>query len=137
MTLLSAREDVLLRTLAAVSGIPRKLAYVAGLRNADMRYEHAGLSRAHGEVAVQRTVHQIHTELFQECLRTRLRELVAQVAAPEDEPEGADPLTVAAAQLTQAHPAGCTAAEARHFNSTVVALRELGAAQAAANRQAA
>ena len=47
MTLKSIAEDLQQRTLRAVAGFLGKLAYLAGLREADGRYVHWGLGRVH------------------------------------------------------------------------------------------
>ena len=49
MTLKSALQDVRETTLAAVSGLLAKLAYLASLRRKEGGYRHWGMSLVHGE----------------------------------------------------------------------------------------
>ncbi len=76
MTLKSALQDVKETTLAAVSGLLGKLAYLASLRRAQGRYEHWGMEVVHGPEASERALRTAHAEVVTGVLRTPLASLV-------------------------------------------------------------
>ncbi len=76
MTLKSALQDVKETTLAAVSGLLGKLAYLASLRRAQGRYEHWGMDLVHGPESSERAWRTAHAEIVAGVLRTPLAELV-------------------------------------------------------------
>ena len=76
MTLKSALQDVKETTLAAVSGLLGKLAYLASLRRAQGRYEHWGMELVHGPESSERALRTAHTEVLAGVLRTPLASLV-------------------------------------------------------------
>jgi hypothetical protein len=76
MTLKSALQDVKETTLAAVSGLLGKLAYLASLRRPQGRYEHWGMESVHGREASERALKAAHAEVVTGVLRTRLPILV-------------------------------------------------------------
>jgi len=76
MTLKSALQDVKETTLAAVSGLLGKLAYLASLRRAQDRYEHWGMELVHGPESAERAFKTAHAEIVAGVLRTPLQSLV-------------------------------------------------------------
>ena len=76
MTLKSALQDVKETTLAAVSGLLGKLAYLASLRRAQDRYEHWGMELVHGPESTERALKTAHAEIVAGVLRTPLQSLV-------------------------------------------------------------
>jgi hypothetical protein len=76
MTLKSALQDVKETTLAAVSGLLGKLAYLASLRRAQDRYEHWGMELVHGPESSERALKTAHAEIVAGVLRTPLALLV-------------------------------------------------------------
>jgi hypothetical protein len=76
MTLKSALQDVKETTLAAVSGLLGKLAYLASLRRAHGRYEHWGMELIHGAESAERALRTAHAEIVAGVLRTPLGSLV-------------------------------------------------------------
>jgi hypothetical protein len=76
MTLKSALQDVKETTLAAVSGLLGKLAYLASLRRAQGRYEHWGMELIHGPESSERALKTAHAEVVAGVLRTPLESLV-------------------------------------------------------------
>jgi len=76
MTLKSALQDVKETTLAAVSGLLGKLAYVASLRRAQGRYEHWGMELVHGPESAERALRTAHTEIVTGILRTPMESLL-------------------------------------------------------------
>lgn len=76
MTLKSAMQDVKETTLAAVSGLLGKLAYLASLRRSQGRYEHWGMALVHGAESSERALKTAHAEVVAGVLRTPLQSLV-------------------------------------------------------------
>jgi hypothetical protein len=76
MTLKSALQDVKETTLAAVSGLLGKLAYIASLRRAKGRYEHWGMELIHGSESAERALKTAHAEIVAGVLRTPLEALI-------------------------------------------------------------
>jgi hypothetical protein len=76
MTLKSALRDLKETTLAAVSGLLGKLAYLASLRREHGRYEHWGMESVYGEGAAQRALKTAHSEMLTGVLRTPLATLL-------------------------------------------------------------
>jgi hypothetical protein len=75
MTLKSALQDVKETTLAAVSGLLGKLAYLASLRRSQGRYEHWGMEVVHGPESSERALRTAHAEVVAGVLRTPLASL--------------------------------------------------------------
>jgi hypothetical protein len=75
MPLLNANEDFVTRSLGPLSSVWERLAYVAGLRNSNGRYEHWGMSQAHGRNTAQKAMAEAHSELFRQTLAAPIREL--------------------------------------------------------------
>ena len=63
MTLKSALQDLKETTLAAVSGLLGKLAYLASLRTVEGRYEHWGMQAVHGPESSERALKTAHGEI--------------------------------------------------------------------------
>jgi hypothetical protein len=76
MTLKSALQDVKETTLAAVSGLLGKLAYLASLRRGQGRYEHWGMEQVHGPDSTERALRTAHAEVVNGILRAPLESLV-------------------------------------------------------------
>lgn len=76
MTLKSALQDLKETTLAAVSGLLGKLAYLASLRRSHGRYEHWGMETVHGAESSERALRTAHNEIVTGILRTPLPTLL-------------------------------------------------------------
>jgi hypothetical protein len=76
MTLKSALQDLRETTLAAVSGLLGKLAYLASLRRAQGRYEHWGMQAVYGTESSERALKAAHAEVAAGVLRTPLPRLL-------------------------------------------------------------
>src|SRR3989442_2755927 len=76
MTLKSALQDVKETTLAAVSGLLGKLAYLASLRRGQAGYRHWGIALVHGPDSSERTLKAADAEVLTGVLRTPVSELV-------------------------------------------------------------
>ena len=75
MTLKSALQDVRETTLAAVSGLLGKLAYLASLRRKG-GYQHWGMSLVHGEESSERALRTAHAEVVAGVLRQPIGSLI-------------------------------------------------------------
>ncbi len=134
MVLLSALEDLLTRTLAAIPGLLGRLEYVSSLK-VDGHYGHWGLSRVYGERAAQRTLGEAHRTLLGEVLQTPLEMLVEDsesscLAQGRDTTAYLQELQDRRTNLLPEKDAG--AATTRHFNSVLSALSALTRAQSRA-----
>ena len=135
---LSAFDDLLERTLKAVTGVWSKFHYLTALRDESGRYEHWGFIRTHGELSTQTAFAQAHSALFSQILRAPLAELL------EDVESAASKLAIPteefirgirrAAQTIPQNLAGGTRA---HFNSVLDALSLVHLAQKSSARRAA
>src|SRR6202158_2136179 len=76
MTRKSALQDVKEATLAAVSGLLGKLAYLASLRRSQGRYQHWGMELIHGPESSERALKTAHAEVVAGVLRVPLASLV-------------------------------------------------------------
>ncbi len=76
MTLKSALQDVKETTLAAVSGLLGKLAYLASLRRRYGRYNHWGIEMVHGAEVAERALKTAHVEVVSGVLRAPLDSLL-------------------------------------------------------------
>ena len=76
MTLKSALQDLKETTLAAVSGLLGKLAYLSSLRRARGRYQHWGMESVHGADSAERALRIAHSEIVSGVLRTPLALMV-------------------------------------------------------------
>jgi hypothetical protein len=128
MTLKSALQDVKENTLAAVSGLLGKLAYLASLRRARGRYEHWGMQAVHGPESSERALKTAHAEIVAGVLRTPLASLV------EDLQESSQGSGVAAQTYIEGMRDGFEdllpgerkdSPEACHLNSVLAALSSL------------
>lgn len=136
MTLKSALQDLRETTLAAVSGLLAKLAYLGSLRRSDGGYLHWGMSLIHGEEASERALKTVHTEVLSTVLRTPISNLVEDLRESSQ-----DSLQTPAGyvegmreQISHLVPSAQDAASARHLNSVLVALSSLERNQKAATR---
>lgn len=75
MTLKSALQDVKETTLAAISGLFGKLAYLASLRQAHGHYEHWGMQLVHGVESSERALRTAHSEVVSGILRAPIESL--------------------------------------------------------------
>ena len=128
MTLKSALQDVKETTLAAVSGLLGKLAYLASLRRAQGRYEHWGMQAVHGPDSSERALKTAHAEVVAGVLRMPLARL------EDDLQESSRESAVAARAYIEGMRESFDdllpgdrkdSPEASHLNSVLVALAKL------------
>jgi hypothetical protein len=127
MTLKSALQDLRETTLAAISGLLAKLAYLASLRRREGGYLHWGLSQVHGEEASNRALKAAHTEVLSAVLRTPIAELVEDLRESSQgsrEPAG-DYVESMRERFNELLPSPEDTVSARHLNSVLVALSTL------------
>jgi hypothetical protein len=136
MTLKSALQDLQEGTLAAVSGLLAKLAYLASLRNREGRYEHWGLSHVHGEESSDRAMKSAHSEVLSTVLQTPIAELREDLhAASRNSHQTTNAyLEGIREQFNRLLPSAQDKASARHLNSVLAALSGLEENQKRATR---
>jgi hypothetical protein len=127
MTLKSALQDLRETTLAAVSGLLAKLAYLGSLRRREGGYLHWGMALVHGEESSDRALKAAHTEVLSTVLRTPISELVEDLReSSQDNQQGAGAYVEGMReQLSELLPSPQDAPSARHLNSVLVALSNL------------
>jgi hypothetical protein len=132
MTFKSAIDDVLDVSLAAVSGIVRKLEYLSSLRETTDSYSHWGLARVYGEEAAQQALAEAHRMIFLAILRTSLRTLRDDVAVSSGEEQklAEDYVRDLRGRLPSLLPSDMGGGSARHFSSVLHALSSLASTQA-------
>src|SRR5579863_2511817 len=137
MTLKSALQDVKETTLAAVSGLLGKLAYLASLRRTQGRYEHWGMQSVHGAESSERALKTAHGEIVAGVLGMPLARL------EEDLQESSQNSGVAARAYIERMRESFDdllpgerkdSPEASHLNSVLVALSSLEKNRARATR---
>jgi hypothetical protein len=127
MTLKSALQDLRETTLAAVSGLLAKLAYLGSLRRREGGYLHWGMSLVHGEEASDRALKAVHTQVLSTVLRTPIPDLVEDLreSSQDSKKPAVAYIEGMQEQFNELLPAPEDAASARHLNSVLVALSSL------------
>jgi hypothetical protein len=127
MTLKSALQDLRETTLAAISGLLAKLAYLASLRRSEGGYQHWGMSLLHGEESSDRALRAAHTEVLSTVLRTPISGLVEDLRESSQDSKETPGVYVETmrGQLPELLPSPDDTASARHLNSVLVALSSL------------
>jgi hypothetical protein len=127
MTLKSALQDLRETTLAAVSGLLAKLAYLGSLRRREGGYLHWGMSLVHGEESSDRALKLAHTEVLSTVLRTPISDLVEDLReSSQDKRQTAGAyIEGMREQLSELLPSPQDAPSARHLSSVLVALSSL------------
>ena len=126
MTLKSALQDLRETTLAAVSGLLAKLAYLGSLRRREGGYQHWGMSLTHGEESSERAIKTAHTEVLSTVLQTPISELeqdLLQSSSASVRPASAY-LEGMREQFNELLPSP-DEVTARHLNSVLIALSTL------------
>jgi hypothetical protein len=127
MTLKSALQDLRETTLAAVSGLLAKLAYLGSLRRREGSYKHWGLSLIYGEDSSDRALKAAHTEVLSKVLRTPISELEEDLQESRQAGQETARTYIAGMQeqFNQLLPSPQDAVSASHLNSVLVALSAL------------
>lgn len=129
MKLLSAAEDLAIRTLGNVNGSLGKLLYLGSLRGADGRYCHWGLSQVHGDAESQVAAKEAHAAALKEVLRKPIQQLWREVESSSDPRAAGIKRELAVQGESKLLPEGCSRRSESHFNSVLRALAELSRAQ--------
>jgi hypothetical protein len=127
MILKSALQDLRETTLAAVSGLLAKLAYLGSLRRREGGYRHWGMSLVHGQEASDRALKTAHAEVLSKVLRTPVSDLVEDLhesSQAGQETSGAY-LKGMREQFDELLPSPQDAVSASHLNSVLVTLSKL------------
>jgi hypothetical protein len=127
MTLKSALQDLRETTLAAISGVLARLAYLGSLRRKDGAYTHWGLMQVHGEESSNRALRVAHSEALSTVLRTPIAELEADLPQSNTEGEKTPGAYIEdmQEQFNQLLPSPKDEVSARHLNSVLMALSAL------------
>jgi hypothetical protein len=127
MTLKSALQDVRETTLAAVSGLLAKLAYLASLRRKDSGYTHWGMSLLHGQDSSEKALKTVHSEVLSNVLRTPISALVEDLhQSSQDSGQTATGYVEGMrGQFDELLPDQPDQASALHLNSVLAALSSL------------
>ncbi len=134
MTLHSALEDLRSTTLSAISGIFRKLEYIAGLRNSKGDYGHWGLARVHG-AAAEKALEQEHRQIMTIVLTTPISVLLEDVQKSSEDEQLTPAQYLAKLEGQKALlPSNPAPGSERHLNSVLHALSALVTHQSDANR---
>jgi hypothetical protein len=127
MTLKSALQDLRETTLAAISGLLAKLAYLGSLHRREGGYMHWGMTLVHGEDAADRAWKQAHAEVLSKVLRTPIPALEEDLQ--ESSKSGQEPARVYVEdmrqQINDLLPSPQDPAAAKHLNSVLLALSSL------------
>ncbi len=139
MAYLSASEDVLATTLASLPGAWGKLHYFSGLRTEAGDYDHWGLTRLHGQAAVQRALREAHRDVFLEILRTPLAPLLEEaiLSAADQELDAVSYLSQLSVRWQALLPPDLGGGVETHFSSVLKTLSQLAQARSSATRRAA
>lgn len=127
MTLKSALQDLRETTLAAISGLLAKLAYLGSLHRREGGYKHWGMTLVHGEDASDRAWKQAHADVLTKVLRTPISELeedLQESSKSAQEPARAYVESMRQ-QINDLLPSPQDPAAAKHLNSVLVALSSL------------
>ncbi len=127
MTLKSALQDFRETTLAAVSGLLAKLAYLGSLHRREGGYMHWGMALVHGEESSERALKAAHGQILSTVLRTPISELVEDLRqSSQDQQQTAESYVAGMReQFGELLPSPQDTASARHLNSVLVALSSL------------
>ena len=138
MTLKSALQDFRETTLAAVSGLLAKLAYLASLRRREGGYQHWGMSLVHGEESSERALKTAHAEVLSKVLKTPISELEEDLlrSSRDSEETAGTYLEDMQEQFSKLLPSPQDAVSARHLNSVLLALSRLEKNRMPATRSA-
>jgi hypothetical protein len=131
MTFKSALQDLRETTLAAISGMLARLAYLASLRRREGGYLHWGLSLIHGEASSDRALKAAQTEALSNVLRTPISELLEDLHKSSQKSDKTPEAYVEGMreQFSELLPSAEDAASAAHLNSVLIALSSLEEAQ--------
>lgn len=127
MTLKSALQDLRETTLAAVSGLLAKLAYLASLRRREGGYLHWGLSLVHGEESSDRALKAAQSEVLSDVLRTPISELVKDLRESSEKSNQTSEAYIESMRerVRELLPSSDDPATAAHLNSVLIALSTL------------
>ena len=127
MTLKSALQDLRESTLAAVSGLLAKLAYLAALRRREGGYQHWGMALVHGEESSERALKAAHTEVLSSVLRTPISQLEEDLReSSQDSDKNAEAYVEGLREhFNELLPSPQDEVAASHLNSVLVALSTL------------
>ena len=137
MTLFSAYQDLVLRSLAGLAGPLEKLVYLGSLRDDAGNYCHWGMSRTFGCQQASEALAQAHTEVWLEVLRTPIPALFDESRRLAADTEVATRSEIWRGQLEKLTPPNPGGGTERHFSSILLALSLLSRTAKEPNQRAA
>ncbi len=129
MLLLSAVDDFVTRSLAAVPGKLGKLIYLSSLRKSG-DYFHWGLIRSHGTLSATKAMAETHTSVWLEVLRTPLPQLNSEMQTWMENGKVNERKKKSLADIRGLMPENQAGGTQRHFSSILLGLSQLSKAQA-------
>lgn len=139
MTFLSAYEDFVQGTLAALPTAVGRLRYLAELRLEDGSYHHWGMNRTYGRERAQAAMARAHTAVALDLLRSPMREVMRQVRE-EAGRKGVNPADYVARLLdlrSELLPGKLGGGSVRHLNAVLETVSKLSRKARGANLPAA
>jgi hypothetical protein len=137
MTLMSAYEDFVRRTLPCLRTRWQKLGYIADLKTESGRYSHWGLARVHGEEAAESSIAQAHAEVWVDILRTPMSVLMKELEETASDEVGGPEQCLVRLKHGAVVPRQLNGGSPQHFRSIVATLSALSRAERNANSEAA
>ena len=138
MTFLSAYQDFVNGTLAALPNAVARLRYLGELRSGGA-YQHWGMKRTYGIDAAEEAMAKAHTAVVLELLRLPMREVIRQVKqeAERQAVPASNFVELLLQQREAIQPEKLGGASARHFSATLATLSKLARKSAVASLPAA
>jgi hypothetical protein len=138
MTLRSAYQDFVERTLAGLAGSWQRLTYLGSLADGKGNYSHWGMTKTFGPLQASEALAQAHTDSWLGVLRAPLPLLMGELQTMEPDQGGASlPGKLSPAEAGKLSPMNLGGGSKRHFNSVLLALSLLSRAAKEPNRKAA
>jgi len=138
MTLRSAYQDFVERTLAGLAGSWQRLTYLGSLGDGKGNYSHWGMTRTFGPLQASEALGQAHTNSWLGVLRAPLPALMGELQTIEADEGGASlPGKQSQMHAEKLSPMNLGGGSKRHFNSVLLALSLLSQAAKGPNRKAA
>jgi hypothetical protein len=137
MTLRSAYQDFVDRTLAGLAGSLQKLNYLGSLADGSGHYCHWGMTRTFGPLQASDALAQAHTESWLGVLRAPIPVLFEELDSMKEEAETSLSGKQSQAEMGKLLPMNLGGGSKRHFNSVLLALSLLSRAAKEPNQKAA
>jgi len=138
MRLRSAYDDLMERTMGAVSGILGRLRFLGSIQSSRNEYEHWGLERTYGKEPARCAIRKAHTEALLEELSTPIAALWSEgISAAERENMPATDYARSLATLINCVPGELCGGSEKHHQYVIMSLVLLFQTHGLTTRQAA